>query len=418
MKVRVIDKPCLFAETVYLLYYYINGIAYTRDYERVNRKFGRYLLEKEDQGLQLAQELDRISAAVTQTLDPHQARLRFFFEKLPGTDEKTCCCLAHTMLVATPLNCTDIDSFAAELLRTFRYMSGIGFKINDMNTMGLVLEPLDPQEEPEPLQVQLERLPCSMEARWEILRVLTEFETYLRELTELLRPVAEQLAAAGFNVALNCSSEAGLPALREQAGRIAGEHGVRVEAIAASVADEAEANALVEQAHEAFGRLDAVVNNAGITRDGLMVRMKDDDFDRVIDVNLKGTFHICRAAGKIMMKQRYGRIVNMSSISGVGGNAGQANYAASKAGVIGLTKTIARELAARGVTANAVAPGFISTDMTDALSEKQREAIGEQIPMKRFGTVDDVAHLVGFLASEESGYITGQVICIDGGLAL
>ena len=193
---------------------------------------------------------------------------------------------------------------------------------------------------------------------------------------------------------------------------------MQVVAIAASVADEAEANALVEQAHEAFGRLDAVVNNAGITRDGLMVRMKDDDFDRVIDVNLKGTFHICRAAGKIMMKQRYGRIVNMSSISGVGGNAGQANYAASKAGVIGLTKTIARELAARGVTANAVAPGFISTDMTDALSEKQREAIGGQIPMKRFGTVDDVAHLVGFLASEESGYITGQVICIDGGLAL
>ena len=216
--------------------------------------------------------------------------------------------------------------------------------------------------------------------------------------------VAEQLAAAGFNVALNCSSEAGLPTLREQAGRIAGEHGVQVVAIAASVADEAEANALVEQAHEAFGRLDPVVNNAGITR--------------VIDVNLKGTFHICRAAGKIMMKQRYGRIVNMSSISGVGGNTGQANYAASKAGVIGLTKTIARELAARGVTANAVAPGFISTDMTDALSEKQREAIGEQIPMKRFGTVDDVAHLVGFLASEESGYITGQVICIDGGLAL
>ena len=232
------------------------------------------------------------------------------------------------------------------------------------------------------------------------------------------RAVDEQLAAAGVNVALNCSSEAGLPALREQAGRIAGEHGVQVVAIAASVADEAEANALVEQAHEAFGRLDAVVNNAGITRDGLMVRMKDDDFDRVIDVNLKGTFHICRAAGKIMMKQRYGRIVNMSSISGVGGNAGQANYAASKAGIIGLTKTIARELAARGVTANAVAPGFVSTDMTDALSEKQREAIGEQIPMKRFGTVDDVAHLVGFLASEESGYITGQVICIDGGLAL
>ena len=230
--------------------------------------------------------------------------------------------------------------------------------------------------------------------------------------------VAEHLAAAGFNVALNCSSEAGLPALREQAGRIAGEYGVQVEAIAASVADEPEANALVEQAHEAFGRLDAVVNNAGITRDGLMARMKEEDFDAVIDVNLKGTFNCCKAAAQRMMKQRYGRIVNMSSISGVGGNAGQANYAASKAGVIGLTKTIARELAARGVTANAVAPGFISTDMTDALSEKQRDAIGEQIPMKRFGTVDDVAHLVGFLASEQSGYITGQVICIDGGLAL
>ena len=230
--------------------------------------------------------------------------------------------------------------------------------------------------------------------------------------------VAEQLAAAGFNVALNCSSEAGLPALREQAGRIAGEHGVQVVAIAASVADEAEANALVEQAHEAFGRLDAVINNAGITRDGLMVRMKDDDFDRVIDVNLKGTFHICRAAGKIMMKQRYGRIVNMSSISGVGGNAGQANYAASKAGVIGLTKSIARELAARNITCNAVAPGFISTDMTDALSDKQREAIVGRIASKRLGEPEDVAALVRFLASEEAGYITGQTICIDGGMSL
>lgn len=230
--------------------------------------------------------------------------------------------------------------------------------------------------------------------------------------------VAEQLAAAGFNVALNCSSEAGLSALREQAGRIAGEHGVQVVAIAASVADEAEANALVEQAHEAFGRLDAVVNNAGITRDGLMVRMKDDDFDRVIDVNLKGTFHICRAAGKIMMKQRYGRIVNLSSVVGVAGNAGQANYAASKAGVIGLTKSLARELAARNVTANAVAPGFIATDMTDALSEKQREAILGRIAAKRLGAPEDVAALVRFLASEEAGYITGQVVCIDGGMSL
>ncbi len=230
--------------------------------------------------------------------------------------------------------------------------------------------------------------------------------------------VAEQLAAAGFNVALNCSSEAGLPTLREQAGRIAGEHGVQVVAIAASVADEAEANALVEQAHEAFGRLDAVVNNAGITRDGLMVRMKDDDFDRVIDVNLKGTFHICRAAGKIMMKQRYGRIVNMSSVVGVSGNAGQANYAASKAGVVGITKSLSRELAPRNVTVNAVAPGFIETDMTDALSDKQREAISSRIACGRLGQPEDVANLVKFLASDEAGYITGQVICIDGGMAL
>ena len=124
MRVRVIDKPCLFAETVYLLYYYINGIAYTRDYERVNRKFGRYLLEKEDQGLQLAQELDRISAAVTQTLDPHQARLRYFFEKLPGTDEKTCCCLAHTMLVATPLNCTEALKNFLDFQMQLEYLFG------------------------------------------------------------------------------------------------------------------------------------------------------------------------------------------------------------------------------------------------------------------------------------------------------
>lgn len=230
--------------------------------------------------------------------------------------------------------------------------------------------------------------------------------------------IARELAAAGYDVCLNCSSESGLPALQETADALAAEFGVRTLAVAASVGNAEEAEALVKAAHEAFGRLDVLVNNAGITRDGLMVRMKEADFDDVIAVNLKGTFLTCKAAGAIMMKQRYGRIVNMSSVSGVGGNAGQINYAASKAGVIGLTKTIARELAARGVTANAVAPGFIDTDMTGALSDKQRDAIGAQIPMKRFGQTSDVAHLVCFLASEESGYITGQVICIDGGLAL
>lgn len=230
--------------------------------------------------------------------------------------------------------------------------------------------------------------------------------------------VATELAQAGFNVCLNCSSESGLPALRARAEELSAAYGVQAIAVAASVADAAQVSALVAAAHDAFGRLDVLVNNAGITHDGLLVRMKEEDFDSVIDVNLKGTFLCCKTAGQIMMKQRYGRIINMSSISGVGGNAGQANYAASKAGVIGLTKTIARELAARGVTANAVAPGFISTDMTDALSDKQREAIGAQIPLKRFGAPEDVAHLVRFLASEEAGYITGQVICIDGGLAL
>ena len=163
---------------------------------------------------------------------------------------------------------------------------------------------------------------------------------------------------------------------------------------------------------------DVLVNNAGITRDGLAARMSDDDFDAVIDINLKGTFHCCRAAAKLMMKQRWGRIVNMSSVVGVYGNAGQVNYAASKAGVIGLTKSLARELARRNITANAVAPGFIATDMTDALSDAQREAIVSRIGSGRLGEPDDIAHLVRFLASDEASYITGQVICVDGGMSL
>lgn len=232
------------------------------------------------------------------------------------------------------------------------------------------------------------------------------------------RAVAEELARAGFDVCVNCSSERGLPGVQQLADQLAAEHGVRAIAVAANVADAAEAEALVAAAHEAFGRVDVLVNNAGITRDGLIARMKEEDFDAVIDVNLKGTFNCCKAAAQRMMKQRYGRIVNLSSVVGVAGNAGQANYAASKAGVIGLTKSLARELAARNVTANAVAPGFIATDMTDALSEKQREAILGRIAAKRLGAPEDVAALVRFLASEEAGYITGQVVCIDGGMSL
>ncbi|BAK45059.1 3-oxoacyl-[acyl-carrier-protein] reductase [Eggerthella sp. YY7918] len=232
------------------------------------------------------------------------------------------------------------------------------------------------------------------------------------------RAVAEKLAAAGFDVCVNCSSERGLADAQALADELAAAHGVRAIAKAANVANSAEAQALIDAAYEAFGRIDVLVNNAGITRDGLAVRMKEEDFDAVIDVNLKGTFNCCKAAAQRMMKQRYGRIVNMASVVGVSGNAGQANYAASKAGVIGLTKSLARELAARNITVNAVAPGFISTDMTDALSDKQRDAIAERIAARRFGEPEEVAALVRFLASSGSGYITGQVICIDGGMAL
>ena len=232
------------------------------------------------------------------------------------------------------------------------------------------------------------------------------------------RAIALSLAEAGMNVCVNCSSERSLPATQELAAQISATYGVKSLALVANVASAEEAQMLVESAHTAFGRLDVLVNNAGITRDGLVARMKEEDFDAVIDVNLKGTFNCCKAAAQRMMKQRYGRIVNMSSVVGVAGNAGQANYAASKAGVIGLTKSIARELAARNVTANAVAPGFIATDMTDALSEKQREAIVGRIASKRLGEPEDVAKLVRFLASEDAGYITGQVVCIDGGMSL
>ena len=232
------------------------------------------------------------------------------------------------------------------------------------------------------------------------------------------REIARELAAAGMNVVVNSSSEKSLPAAEALAAEIAGRFGVEAVAVAANVADEAEANALIAAATDAFGRVDVLVNNAGITRDGLAARMSDADFDAVIDINLKGTFHCCRAAAKVMMKQRWGRIINMSSVVGVYGNAGQVNYAASKAGVIGMTKTLAKELARRNITANAVAPGFIATDMTDALSDSQKEAIVGRIGSGRLGEPADIAHLVRFLASDEASYITGQVICVDGGMSL
>ena len=240
-----------------------------------------------------------------------------------------------------------------------------------------------------------------------------------------------------MNVVVNSSSERSLPAAEAVAAEIAEEFGVETLAVAANVAIEEEANALIAAAAEANEELDKAEQELADAQKeiddieppdwlvmdrtknfGVAARMSDDDFDAVIDINLKGTFHCCRAAAKLMMKQRWGRIVNMSSVVGVYGNAGQVNYAASKAGVIGLTKSLARELARRNITANAVAPGFIATDMTDALSDAQREAIVSRIGSGRLGEPDDIAHLVRFLASDEASYITGQVICVDGGMSL
>ena len=175
---------------------------------------------------------------------------------------------------------------------------------------------------------------------------------------------------------------------------------------------------LVKAAMEAFRRIDILVNNAGITRDNLLMRMSEADFDAVIAANLKGAFLCMKAVSRLMLKQRYGRIVNLSSVVGLRGNAGQVNYAASKAGVIGMTKSLAKELASRGVTVNAVAPGFIETDMTAALPEAARTAAQNGIPMSRLGAPEDVAKAVGFLASDDAAYITGQVLAVDGGMAM
>lgn len=173
-----------------------------------------------------------------------------------------------------------------------------------------------------------------------------------------------------------------------------------------------------QEVTERYGRVDILVNNAGVTRDGLLMKMSEEDFDRVVDTNLKGTFNCIRFVTRTMLRQKSGHIINMSSVVGIAGNAGQANYAASKAGVIGLTKSAARELASRGITVNAVAPGFIETDMTAVLSEKVREATAAQIPLGHFGQAEDVAELVAFLASDRAGYITGQIINVDGGMAM
>jgi len=227
------------------------------------------------------------------------------------------------------------------------------------------------------------------------------------------RAVAIKLASLGANIVLNYRSS--IKSVEEVLAEIKA-MGTNAVAVQGDISNFAEAEKVIKAAVENFGSLDILVNNAGITKDGLLARMKEEDFDSVIETNLKGAFNCMRHATPIMMKQRRGRIINMSSVVGVAGNAGQINYAASKAGVIGMTKSAAKELASRGITVNAIAPGFIQTDMTDALSDKVKEDLLSGIPLKRLGQADEVAELVAFLASESASYITGQVININGGM--
>jgi 3-oxoacyl-[acyl-carrier protein] reductase len=226
------------------------------------------------------------------------------------------------------------------------------------------------------------------------------------------RAIAERLAACGAAVAGVARTLDGLQdtlqAIRDAGGT--------AEGFAGSVADPPDVKRIVEAVEAKFETVHVLVNNAGITRDGLMLRMEDDAWQEVIATNLTGTFLFCRAVGLLMMRQRYGRIVNITSVSGLMGNPGQANYSASKAGVIGFTRTVARELASRNITVNAVAPGFITTDMTDVLPEKVKAEVKERIPVRRLGSPEDIADLVCYLAGPGAGYLTGQVIAVDGGM--
>ncbi len=229
------------------------------------------------------------------------------------------------------------------------------------------------------------------------------------------RAIAIEFGKKGANVVINyVSSDVEAEKVAEEIKSLGG----NAILVKGDVSSFEEGKKLIDETVKVFGTIDILINNAGITKDGLIMRMKEEHFDKVIDINLKGVFNTCKSAVSHMLKQRSGKIINISSVVGVVGNAGQANYAASKAGVIGLTKSIAKEVGARGVTVNAVAPGFIKSDMTDVLSEKVKDGMLGLIPLNRFGNVEDVARTVIFLASEGGDYITGQVINVDGGMVM
>ena len=230
------------------------------------------------------------------------------------------------------------------------------------------------------------------------------------------KAIAKKFAKEGYDIVINYVSEsAELGKVKEE---MIENRNVDILFVKADVTNYNGCEEMIKEVINKFGRIDVLVNNAGITKDGLLMRMKEEDFDKVIDVNLKGTFNVTKNVIPYMMKQRSGKIVNISSVVGIGGNAGQANYAASKAGIIGFTKSVAKELASRNILANCVAPGFIKTDMTDVLSDAVKENINKQIPLNKMGEADEVANAVYFLASEENTYITGQVLNVDGGMIM